>query len=128
MPASLRFPRNVPKGLYDASKCFIEGDSRLVGINKSRASNRINRGASRKLTIAANNTGNTHVQVLGFKIFSGASELPQRAPPETAYVLPGQGREWRLRLTSVPAAGSSVRIEAKTDAGDLQANVVVTGS
>jgi len=80
------------------------------------------------LTIVAANTGNAHVQVLGFKVFAGASELPLQAPPETAYVLPGQGRQWRLQLNPMPAAGSSVRIEAKTDAGDMQANVVVTGS
>jgi fimbrial chaperone protein len=80
------------------------------------------------LTIAATNTGTAHVQVLGFKLFSGGVELPLASPPETAYVLPGQGRQWRLRLTSVPAAGSSVRIEARTDAGDVQANVEVAGS
>lgn len=80
------------------------------------------------LTIAAVNTGTAHVQVLGLKLFSGGVELPSASPPESAYVLPGQGRQWRLRLTSLPAAGSSVRIEARTDAGDLQANVVVAGS
>jgi fimbrial chaperone protein len=80
------------------------------------------------LTVAAVNTGTAHVQVLGLKLFSGGVELPIASPPETGYVLPGQGRQWRLRLTSLPPAGSPVRIEARTDAGDLQANVVVTGS
>ncbi|HWK50767.1 MAG TPA: fimbria/pilus periplasmic chaperone [Steroidobacter sp.] len=82
---------------------------------------------AQELTIAASNTGNTHVQVLGFKLFSGGVALPLRSPAETAYLLPGQGREWNLRLTSVPAAGSTVRVEASTDAGDLQASVEVAG-
>lgn len=80
------------------------------------------------LRISSVNTGNSHVQVLGFKLFSNGTELPLVAPAETAYVLPGQRREWSLRLTSVPAAGSTVRVEARTDAGDMQANVVVAGT
>jgi fimbrial chaperone protein len=80
------------------------------------------------LKISSVNTGNAHVQVLGFKLFSGGTELPLLSPAETAYVLPGQSREWSLRLTSMPAPGSTVRLEARTDAGDMQANVVVAGS
>jgi fimbrial chaperone protein len=80
------------------------------------------------LQITSINTGNAHVQVLGFKLFSDGVELPLMTSPEVAYVLPGQRRDWSLRLSPVPAAGSTVRIEAKTDAGDLQANVVVAGS
>lgn len=80
------------------------------------------------LNITSVNTGNAHVQVLGFKVFAGGTELPLKAPPETAYVLPGQSREWNLRLSAPPAVGTPVRIEAKTDAGDMHANVVVAGS
>lgn len=80
------------------------------------------------LKISALNTGNAHVQVLGFKLSSGGVELPLMSPSEAAYVLPGQRREWSLRLTSVPASGSTLRIEAKTDAGDRPASVVVAGS
>jgi fimbrial chaperone protein len=80
------------------------------------------------LKIAADNTGNTHVQVLRFKLSSGNTELSPSARAEAAYVLPGQHREWNMRLTSVPAAGSTVRVEAQTDAGEMQADVVVSGS
>ncbi|WP_129643919.1 fimbrial biogenesis chaperone [Peristeroidobacter agariperforans] len=82
---------------------------------------------SHALRISSVNTGNAHVQVLGFKLFSGGVELPVASPVETAYLLPGQRREWALRLTSAPAAGSDIRIEARTDAGDVQASVAVAG-
>jgi fimbrial chaperone protein len=80
------------------------------------------------LKIAAANTGNMHVQVLRFKLASSGAELSTTTPAEAAYVLPGQRREWSMRFTSVPAAGSTVRVEAQTDAGDMQADIVVSGS
>ena len=80
------------------------------------------------LKIAAANTGNTHVQVLRFKLSSDGAELSSTTPAEAAYVLPGQRREWNMRFTSVPAAGRTVRVEAQTDAGDMQADVIVSGS
>lgn len=80
------------------------------------------------LQIASVNAGNAHVQVLGFKLFAEGVELPLLSPAEVVYVLPGQSREWSLRLTSAPATGSTLRIEARTDAGDMQADVVVAGS
>jgi fimbrial chaperone protein len=83
---------------------------------------------SQDLKIGSLNTGNAHVQVLGFKLFSGGVELPLLSPAEAAYLLPGQRRVWSLRLPSVPAAGSTLRVEARTDAGDMQADVAVTGS
>ena len=80
------------------------------------------------LKISSVNTGNAHVQVLGFKLFAGGAELPLLSPAETAYVLPGQSRAWSLRLSSAPPAGSTLRIEARTDVGEMQANVVVAGT
>jgi fimbrial chaperone protein len=80
------------------------------------------------LKVSAANTGNTHVQVLRYKLSSSGAELSTATPAEAAYVLPGQRREWNMRFTSAPAAGSTVRIDAQTDAGDMQADVVVSGS
>lgn len=80
------------------------------------------------LRIVADNTGNTHVQMLRFKLSSGGEELSPATPAEAAYILPGQSREWTLRFTSLPAAGNTMRVEAQTDAGDMQADVVVSGS
>jgi len=83
---------------------------------------------SQGLKIASLNTGNAHVQVIGLKLYSDGVELPLLSPVDAGYLLPGQGREWTLQLGSAPPAGSTVRIEARTDAGDAQANVVVAGS
>jgi fimbrial chaperone protein len=80
------------------------------------------------LKIAAVNAGNTHVQVLKVKLSSGGTELSPTTPVEAAYVLPGQHREWIMRFTSAPTAGKTVRVAAQTDAGDMQADVVVSGS
>ena len=78
--------------------------------------------------IAAANTGNKHVQVLQFKLSSSGADLAPVTAAEAAYVLPGQSREWQMRFTSALAAGATVRVEARTDAGDMQADVVVSGS
>jgi fimbrial chaperone protein len=80
------------------------------------------------LKIAAANTGNTHVQVLRFKLAAGGAELPPTTAAEAAYVLPGQRREWILRFKSAPASGDTLRVTAQTDAGDMQADLVVSGS
>lgn len=80
------------------------------------------------LKIAAANTGNTHVQVLKFKLAAGGAELSPSTPAEAAYVLPGQRREWTLRFKSAPASGDSLRVTAQTDAGDMQADIAVSGT
>lgn len=81
-----------------------------------------------ELKVAAINTGNTHVQVLKFKLASGGAELSPAAPAEAAYVLPGQRREWTMRFEAAPASGDSLRVTAQTDAGDMQADIAVSGS
>jgi len=80
---------------------------------------------SQDLRISSTNIGNAHVQVLGFKLYSDGAELPLLSRVESSYLLPGQGREWSLRLTSVPPAGSTLRVEARTDAGEVRADVVL---
>ena len=39
---------------------------------------------SQELRIVSTNTGNAHVQVLGFKLFSGDQELPLATPADTS--------------------------------------------
>jgi fimbrial chaperone protein len=89
---------------------------------------RANLTSKGELKIAADNTGNVHVQVLRFKLSSDGAELAPTQPADTAYILPGQSRAWILRFASVPAAGTALRIEAQTDAGNMRADVVVSES
>ncbi len=89
---------------------------------------RANLDSQGDLNVTAANTGNAHVQVLKFKLSSAGVELPPIVPTEAAYILPEQQRDWRLKLKSLPAAGSTLRVVAQTDAGDMEADVVVSGS
>ena len=79
------------------------------------------------VSIVAANTGNAHVQIIGFKLAVAGTDLPAITPPEAAYVLPEQHHDWTLRFKSMPAAGTVLHVAAQTDAGDVRADVVVAG-
>jgi len=78
------------------------------------------------IALAAQNSGNAHVQISDFELrLPGASE-PIAHESSLAYVLAGQRREWNL---SVPAdrvkAASELRLKAFTDAGEIDTTVNV---
>jgi len=72
------------------------------------------------LELSAFNDGNTHLQLAGVRL-GGPDGTAHRV---TGYLLPGQGRAWRLPYE--PPVGSPLRVLARTDAGDIAADVVVT--
>jgi fimbrial chaperone protein len=80
-----------------------------------------------ELNIAVANTGNAHVQITGFKLSVAGAQLSPVRPPDAAYVLPDQHHDWTLRVNSVPDAGAVLHVIAQSDAGELQADVVVAG-
>jgi len=53
----------------------------------------------------------------------GSRVTPQRAEP--AYVFPGQQQDWFVELGSAPTPGASVHVSASSDAGPVEADVVV---
>ncbi len=76
------------------------------------------------IRLAAQNTGNTHVQITDFELgVTGAGE-PLAHQTALAYVLAGQRRLWQL---PVPAdrikAVSALRLKAFTDAGEIDTPV-----
>jgi len=74
------------------------------------------------LNVALRNTGKAHVQIAEFHLErADGKELARQA--SSAYVLPGQRRDWRLKGEAVP--GELLRILARTDAGDMRAEVPV---
>lgn len=73
-----------------------------------------------QLRVRLANSGNAHVQVTGFRIGLEGAELETK--PVSGYLLPGQQRDWLVKLDAEP--GQSVRLHAATDAGDSQANLV----
>lgn len=80
------------------------------------------RTAQGQLRVSATNSGNAHVQVANFKLsLGGGTELGTQQV--AAYVLPGQGRDWLVKADA--PAGAVLRLSAQTDAGDVQADMVV---
>lgn len=74
------------------------------------------------LNVSARNTGKAHAQIADFRLeHADGREIVRQAP--SAYVLPGQSREWRLKGEVPP--GAPLRIVAHTDAGDMRADVNV---
>jgi len=79
---------------------------------------------SGQVTLTATNAGTAHVQVTHFTL----APKDQAAPPEHSspeYVLAGQYRDWQVELKPAPAAGASLHVSAATDAGPVEADVVV---
>jgi len=72
--------------------------------------------------LQARNTGGVHARIVALRLLAGSGNLAE-APG--AYVLAGQSRQWRLSVARVPAAGTVLRVTAKTAAGDVHADVAL---
>jgi len=77
------------------------------------------------LTLTADNTAAAHVQVTRFNLTLPADSkmLAERKAPK--YILPGQHGDWQIELTPAPVAGTSLHVSAETDAGSVEADVMV---
>jgi fimbrial chaperone protein len=78
-----------------------------------------------ELKVIVTNSGNAHIQVAKSKLMLASSSQPLLTQDVATYVLPGQSRDWRFKLNPLPAPGAPLRVAAQTDAGDMQAEVVV---
>lgn len=76
------------------------------------------------LKLALSNEGNAHIQVANFRLVPPGRE-PLPTVQVAAYLLPGQTRDWLVEAGPAPAPGSVLRLFAQTDAGDIQAELVV---
>ena len=71
------------------------------------------------LTLIAQNTGNTHVQVTDFELRAAGAEEPLAHQTTLAYVLAGQRRTWTLPVPAGHAKpGGELHLKAYTDAGE----------
>lgn len=77
-----------------------------------------------KLLLRASNEGTAHIQVANFTL-APAQGAPFPTQHPAAYLLPGQSREWPLKLPATPPLGASLKLVAQTDAGEAKADVVV---
>ena len=80
------------------------------------------------LKISLTNNGNAHIQILNFKLSPLDSAQPWVTKQSSEYVLAGQSRDWNLPADSeypVPPPGTSLQLFAQTDAGDIEAEVMI---
>ena len=73
-----------------------------------------------KLTLRGTNPGNSHVQVLEMSVQDENKEILGTAQ-QPRYMLAGQTVGWQMPLTRAPKG--KVRVMARTDSGDLDAEV-----
>jgi len=81
------------------------------------------RGAGAELKIGLANSGYVHVQVSELKVSSARGET-LASQPAVGYVLPGQSREWGIKVSPLPS-GAALRLVAQTDAGEVKVDLVV---
>jgi fimbrial chaperone protein len=80
------------------------------------------------LKISLTNNGNAHIQIANFKLSLPGSAQPWVTKQSSEYVLPGQSRDWNLRANAeypAPPPGVTLQLFAQTDAGDIEAEVLI---
>ena len=80
------------------------------------------------LKISLTNNGNTHIQILNFKLSLLDSAQPWVTKQSSEYVLAGQSRDWILPVNAdypTPSTGDTLQLFAQTDAGDIEADVLI---
>jgi fimbrial chaperone protein len=86
---------------------------------------RISDGA---LKVSLTNVGNEHIQIINFSLSQSGSAQPWITQNTSDYVLIGQSFDWILQANqgySIPQSGTSMKLFAETDAGDIEAEVLV---
>ncbi|WP_443628745.1 fimbrial biogenesis chaperone [Candidatus Njordibacter sp. Uisw_002] len=80
------------------------------------------------LKISLSNSGNAHIQIKNFKLSLIDSVQPWATLQTSDYVLAGQSRDWILPANPenpAPPPGVSLKLFAQTDAGDIEAEVII---
>tara|TARA_Y100000385_G_scaffold111496_1_gene115716 strand:+ start:421 stop:1161 length:741 start_codon:yes stop_codon:yes gene_type:complete len=81
------------------------------------------------LKISLTNDGNAHVQIINFSLSKPGSAQPWITQNSSDYVLIGQSFDWILPASadySIPQSGTTIQLFAETDAGDIEAEVLVS--
>jgi fimbrial chaperone protein len=80
------------------------------------------------LKISLTNNGNAHIQIANFSLSLPGSAQPWITQQTSNYVLIGQSFDWILPANadySIPKSGATIQLFAQTDAGDIEAEVLV---
>ena len=80
------------------------------------------------LKISLSNNGNGHIQIKNFKLSLLDSAQPWVTLQSSDYVLAGQSRDWIVLANPenpAPPPGATLQLFAQTDAGDIEAEVII---
>ena len=80
------------------------------------------------LKISLTNDGNAHIQIINFSLSKPGSAQPWIFQKASDYALIGQSLDWILPASadySIPKSGTTIQLFAETDAGDIEAEVLV---
>jgi fimbrial chaperone protein len=103
---------------------FVQPEVEAKPVLRWRAS-RTPQGA---LKINLTNNGNVHIQIKSFMLSLPESAQPWVTKQSSEYVLSGSSRNWILPLNTeypTPPPGVTLKLFAKTDAGDIEAKVLI---
>ncbi|MEA3177579.1 MAG: fimbrial chaperone protein [Gammaproteobacteria bacterium] len=74
------------------------------------------------IRVLAKNTGSAHIQ-LGHLELAPAGGAAVAAQDMSTYILPDNGHEWTLPVSSLPAVGTLLRVTSQLESSKLQADV-----
>ncbi len=78
------------------------------------------------IRVSLTNRGNEHVKINDFELSLADGARSSGVQRVSTYVLPGQSRNWLIKMDGSIAAGSTLRVKAHTDANvELAANLTL---
>ena len=81
--------------------------------------------ADGRIHLQATNTGGAHVQIGAIELSSLDGASPVVRESVATYVLPGNTRDWTFKSAADVPVGSTLRLLASTDSGDVQARITL---
>jgi fimbrial chaperone protein len=86
---------------------------------------RVSEAPQKALHINAMNLGDAHVQILGIALSPAAGGATLAEYRGMNYLLPKQGRHWKVAVNQVHPLGTLLKVVARTDAGEFHAEVAL---
>lgn len=87
---------------------------------------KVERPARNQFKISLKNDGNTHIQVMDFRVSQPDREQSLAVQPVSSYLLSGQSHDWVLRTEPGQSfSGDKVHLTIYTDAGKMETDVMV---
>lgn len=81
--------------------------------------------SNRTLNLHLHNQGLGHIQISQLRLMTADGSVLPSASPIAGYVLPQQQRQWSLNSPPTLVTGAKLHLEAQTDAGTVQADILV---